>query len=45
MNKCRNWDMTLELKRFYISKEDGKVIPKGRKIGKEERVRPIGAPN
>jgi hypothetical protein len=29
MNKCRSWNMTLELKRFYIEKSNGKLRPIG----------------
>jgi retron-type reverse transcriptase len=29
MNKCRSWNMILELERFYITKKNGKLRPIG----------------
>lgn len=44
MNKCRKWDMTLTLERFYLSKPSGKPIKKNHVFQEGEKFRPIGAP-
>jgi len=44
MNKCRIWDMKLELERFYLSKPDSIRLPKDHVFGENEKFRPIGSP-
>jgi len=45
MNKCRSWDLRLELERFYVSKPEGIRIEKDHVFLMDEKFRPIGCPS